>query len=179
MPVNPDIVVSTLLKDRSRLVGYAWVVVGDQHAAEDVFQDVSLAAVRKCEQIDDVAHLDRWLRHAIRLRGLELRRNRKHHALLLSPEVLDRIEEVWVSRANADTDERAEALRHCIDELTGTAREVVELRYGQGLKSGQIAEQLGKRTETVYKAITRAHAALADCIRRRLDGRPRKSGGAS
>lgn len=166
--------VSTLLKDRSRLIGYAWVVVGDQHAAEDVFQDVSLAAVRKCEQIDDAQHLDRWLRHAIRLRGLELRRNRKQHAQLLSPEVLDHLETEW-SAKSGEAGERADALRHCIAELTGTAREVVELRYGEGLKSGQIAEQLGKRTETVYKAITRAHAALAKCVRARLK---RQGGGA-
>ncbi|XAM01217.1 sigma-70 family RNA polymerase sigma factor [Phycisphaeraceae bacterium D3-23] len=175
MPISPDTVVSTLLKERSRLIGYAWVVVGDQHAAEDVFQDVSLAAVRKCEQIHDKAHLDRWLRQAIRLRGLELRRNRKRHAQLLSPEVLDHLEQEWSARASDDASDRAEALRHCIAELTGTAREVVELRYGQGLKSGQIAEQLGKRTETVYKAITRAHAALAKCVRSRLS---RQGGGA-
>ncbi|MFI4862543.1 MAG: RNA polymerase sigma factor [Phycisphaerales bacterium JB063] len=168
MPISPDIIVATLLKDRSRLIGYAWVVVGDQHVAEDVFQDVSLAAVRKCDQIKDKNHLDHWLRHAIRLRGLELRRNRKQHALLLSPDVLDHLEQEWASRPQGDAGDRADALRHCIDELTGTAREVVELRYGGGLKSGQIAEKLGKRTQTVYKAITRAHAALAKCVAMRL-----------
>ena len=50
----------------------------------------------------------------------------------------------------------------------GTAREVVTLRYGEGMKSQAIADKLGRRVETVYKAITRAHAGLKKCVERRL-----------
>jgi len=168
MAISPDIIVAALLRDRSSLIGYAWSIVGDQHAAEDVFQDVSMAAVRKCDQIEDEGHLGRWLRHAIRLRGLELRRNRKRRAMLLSPEVLDHLEDEWSSRSSSDTSDRADALRHCIDQLPPAVKEVVALRYGEGLKSGQIADKLGKQNEAVYKTITRAHASLATCVNHRL-----------
>ena len=168
MPVATDTVVQYLIQRRSRLLGYAWVIVGDEHAAEDIFQDVSMAAVRKCDQIDDGEHLDRWVRHAIRLKGLEVRRNRKDKAQLLSPEVLDIIEQTWTHTAYANESERMDALRRCIAQLQGTAREVVTLRYGEGMKSQAIADKLGRRVETVYKATTRAHAGLKECIERRL-----------
>lgn len=168
MPVPSDIVVQYLIQRRSRLLGYAWVIVADEHAAEDVFQDVSMAAVRKCDQIQDTEHLDRWVRHAIRLRGLEVRRSRAAKAQLLSPEVLDILESGWARPARGSESDRMDALRRCIAQLTDSAREVVSLRYGQGMKSQQIADTLGRRVETVYKTITRAHVTLRQCVERRI-----------
>lgn len=168
MPVPSDVVVQFLIQRRSRLLGYAWVIVADEHAAEDVFQEVSMAAVRKCDEIQDAEHLDRWVRHAIRLKGLEVRRNQAKKAQLLSPEVLDIIERDWTKPARGSESEQMDALRRCIAQLTDTAREVVSLRYGQGMKSQAIADTLGRRVDAVYKTITRAHATLRQCVERRI-----------
>lgn len=169
MPVPSDVVVQFLIQRRSRLLGYAWVIVADEHAAEDVFQEVSMAAARKCDEIQDAEHLDRWVRHAIRLKGLEVRRSRRGKAQLLSPEVLDILEKSWAGGGTATESDRMEAMRRCIGQLSGTARQVVEMRYGQGMKSQTIADTLGRRVETVYKTITRAHTALRRCIEDRLE----------
>ena len=113
LPVTPDQIIQTIIKQRSALIGYAWVVVGDADTAEDVLQDVSLAAVKKADQIIDADHLAGWLRQAIRLRGLELRRKQLSQARLIAPDVLDLLERAHQRRPNDDA-ERMAALRHCV-----------------------------------------------------------------
>ncbi|MEO0476019.1 MAG: sigma-70 family RNA polymerase sigma factor [Planctomycetota bacterium] len=167
MPVTPDQIIQTIIKQRSALIGYAWVVVGDADTAEDVLQDVSLAAVKKADQIVDADHLAGWLRQAIRLRGLELRRKQLSQARLIAPDVLDLLEKAH-QRKPADDAERMAALRDCIPNLSENAQKTLALRYGDGVKPSDIAEQTGRSLKSVYQMITRAHAALRECVRLHL-----------
>ena len=176
MPVEAEQVVKVLMQQRSQLVGYAWAVVGDPHAAEDVLQDVSMLAIRKCGEINDLDHLGGWLRHAIRLRGMDVRRSlNKGKTQLLNPEVLDALERAWAKTTDLGESERMTALRHCMDRLKGSARAIIEARYVKNLKPLQIAEDTGQRIETVYKAITRTHGALRDCIQQRMEAKGDRS----
>ena len=168
MPVTPDHIIKTIIQQRSRLIGYAWVVVGDADAAEDVLQDVSLAAVKKADQIEDETHLQGWLRQAIRLRGMELRRAKLNQARLLRPEVLDLLEQADPNALAGSDSERMAALRRCIELLGDRAQQTLAMRYGQDIKPAKIAEQTGRSLKSVYQMITRTHATLRQCVRERL-----------
>ena len=166
MPVQSDVVVRVLIQQRAELIGYAWLVVGDPDLAEDVFQEVSVAVIRKSDEIQDADHLIGWLYQAIRLQGLKARRNQSRRAQPLSHEVLEAL-------AHPDADSEAEsakqvALRECVNRLQGVTRNILEMRYGQNLKPAEIAKGTGKNIQTVYKTITRAHTALRDCVNQRL-----------
>lgn len=129
MPVQIETIVETLNQHRTSLVGYAWVVVGDAQLADDVYQDVSLAAIRKADQIDGKDHLIPWLRQAIRLRGLELRRNRSRHGTLLPPEVLDLFETAQTDLTGANETERMTSLRKCLESMPNQTKNLLKLRY--------------------------------------------------
>lgn len=175
MPVPSEIVVKVLMQQRADLIGYAWIVVGDPETAEDVFQDVSVVAIRKCDEIENDEHLIGWLYNAIRLEGLKARRNQQQARQLLRPEVLQVLEQVR-SQGHGQTQAEQEsdylpALRECINLLQGEVRKVLELRYGQNLKPAKIAKLTGKKIQTVYKTITRSHSTLRDCVEQRLSAR--------
>ena len=156
------------MQRRAALIGYAWVVVGDAELAEDVFQEVSVVAIRKGDEIEDADHLVGWLHKAVRLEGLKARRKRAAGHTLLSPEVIELIEH---ARPDASFDEESanmSALRECIKSIQGAPRAMIEMRYGQNLKPAQIAKQTNKKIQTVYKTITRAHSLLRDCVKDRL-----------
>ena len=175
MPVRIEDIVETLHHHRSALIGYAWVVVGDAQLADDVFQDVSLAAIGKADEIIDTERIVPWLRQAIRLRGLEVRRNRGRHAAFLSPEVLDLFEHVDSEMARANESDRMASLRQCMEGMPKHSRDLLSLRYERDMKPGEIAKKVGKSDQAVYKAIKRIHVALAECVKERL----RSIGGAS
>ena len=168
MPVSSDIILETLNRHRLDLTGYAWVVVGDPQLAEDVYQDILLIAIKKADQIDSEQHILPWLRNAIRLRGLEIRRNRSRHASLLDPEVLDLLEATANTQSAVSESRQMESLRVCVDALPVKSRDLLGLRYSHDLKPAEIAEKSGKSHAAVYKSINRIHLLLKDCVKRRL-----------
>ena len=71
-------------------------------------------------------------------------------------------------RDTSDMSLRADALRKCLDGLTDKARATIRMRYFEGLRGKQVAEKLGRKPETVYKALQRIYVTLADCIEKKL-----------
>ena len=174
MPITTDQLLKTIMDERQKLHGYAWIVVGDPSAAEDVVQEACLQAVKNAETINDEQHLKAWLRESIRIRGMAARRKRMDQATQLSQQVLDLLAQTSTNQTNEDHNKRMDALRHCIDLLGDTSRDTLALRYGKGMKPAEIAEKTGRPLSAVYKMITRSHAALRNCILDRLS----KKGGA-
>ena len=169
MPTEIDDLVRLALRERPRLIAYATVILADEHAAEDVFQDVLVLAMQKAEEIQSPEHLMGWLRLAARNRSMDLRRSRQQHACVLDPAVLDVLEQSWSRLDDSDTSVRAEALRKCVDQLPPKARKVLELRYVRNLSGQQLADRLGRKLNTAYVAVSRIHRMLHECIKARLE----------
>jgi RNA polymerase sigma-70 factor (ECF subfamily) len=162
------LVVRTLLRDRTKLLAYVGVIVRDEHVAEDILQEVSLLAVRKHAQIADERHLLAWLRQAGRQLALQTLRNQRRRPKMLDQAVLDALEGHWMAQDTVQTSDRMDALRHCIEKLNDYPRRLIELRYGEGLNGAELARRVGRKVETIYVALSRAHQSLAQCVRRQL-----------
>ena len=145
------------------VVRIAQGVVGDSHAAEDVAQDVFIAAQRRFSEPDGSAHATAWVRLAAvhtglnHIRGGRRRDSRqlRSGALLASPGpeevVLDRESQVSVR----------EALAH-IPRRSAT---VLVLRYS-GLSYGEVASAMGIGIGQVGTMLRRAEAAMRKEIER-------------
>ncbi|MEM9346431.1 MAG: sigma-70 family RNA polymerase sigma factor [Planctomycetota bacterium] len=168
MPVSIDLVVEALSKHRISLLSYAWVVVGDAQLADDVVQDISLLAIKKVDQIKEPSHILPWLRHSVRLRGLEVRRLRNRQAMLLDSDVLDVLGGVRTSLDRYSESDKMQSLRQCYEKLPAKSRGLLKLRYTDGCKPAEIAEQTQKTRDAVYKSLQSVHGLLKKCIKDRL-----------
>lgn len=164
MAIDQDLLLRTLLAERNKLLGYIGTIIPDDHLAEDIFQEVSVAAVRKQDQIESAAHLMGWLRKAARVSALEMRRNRSVHPMVFDTAVLDALEEQWHSGDEEASSDQMEMLRKCLQKLGGYPRQLIDLRYGQGISGAALAERVGRKVQTVYVALSRAHRSLAHCV---------------
>ena len=164
MPVDPATITTTLLRDRAKLLAYIGAIVRDHHVAEDVLQEVSLLAIEKAEQIKDADTLIPWLRVAARYRALKAIDRQGKHVQLMDAQLLDLMEPHWQEADRLSSQELSKALHACIAKLAPQAQKLVELRYGVGLAMKEIADKLGRKTDTLYKNFTRIHAALARCM---------------
>ena len=153
-----------LLGRRSSLCGLMWAVVRDHHAAEDLFQDLVVKALGRREQFDDEEYLTAWARVAARNAALDVVRKEKRRRNLLDGAALEALSE----DGPTDTGDRGEALRACLGRLPERTREILEDRYGQGLTAVEVAGRLGKKVDSVYQTLSRAHRSLRECIERRL-----------
>jgi RNA polymerase sigma factor (sigma-70 family) len=168
MAITGEQLMGVLLRDRETLFSYCWSILRNDELAEEVFQEVCTLAVQKSQTIVDERHLAGWLRQAARRKAFESLRARARAPQLLDDELLDLLETDWRRWDQTPSAALMDSLRHCMDRLGDAARQLIDLRYGQGLKSGEIARQLNRQTQTVYVALSRIHARLAKCIRFRL-----------
>ena len=88
------------------------------------------------------------------------------HARRLSNEVLELIADEALAQSDL-LEERRTALHTCLKKLTTTDRELVAACYSdQGCSFQQVAEQLRRPANTVYKALQRIRRSLRECINR-------------
>lgn len=169
MPVAPSLIVSTLMSEHARLVAYINIIVRDEHLAEDILQTVAIAAIEKADTITDADHLGGWLRHAARLEARHVLRQTRRESQFIDDSVLDMLEAEFENASNTRASHQTAALNECLSLVEGYPRRVLEMRYRDGLTSSQIAEQMDKRADAIYRVLTRVRAQLRDCIEARLD----------
>lgn len=62
-------------------------------------------------------------------------------------------------------------LNHCLEELSPTARKLMDLRYGERVPVQEIAERLGRTASSVSVSLFRLRNALATCLGSEVIGR--------
>ncbi len=137
------------------VVRLAASVLGDVHAAQDVAQEVFLAAHQRFR--GDVERAPGWVRVAAVHASLNVargnRRRERRHILSVSPESVPGPEDAVV--ANEDRAELAAAL----SRLPERPAMVLVLRHG-GMSYVEIAEVLGVKVGQVGTVLRRAEATL-------------------
>jgi len=168
--VDQQTAMRLLMAERDRLFAYAWSIVRDVHTAEDVFQEVAVLAIERHDQMREPEHLLAWSRNVTRIKSLEALRKRGKQPAVLSEQTLELLDQDWRRQHEQPAGDLMDALHDCIERLPPNARKLVSMRYIEGLTSGRIAEVLQRNTDTVYKALSRAHRALAECVRHPMTG---------
>lgn len=170
MGMEPDAVVQLLLKERVRVVAAATAIVRDVHAADDLFQQVVLAALEHRSSIKGTDHLLAWALRTARHRAIDLARRKQLRPL--STEVLDLIEAEWGDPAGVGAPEQVEALRRCVNRLGTPARDLLHMKYFEGLTAITIAGRLRRTADAVYQSLSRLHRSLRDCVEREMTRPP-------
>lgn len=171
MAVDRNLVIKSLLTDRVGLFSYIWTIVGDEHLAEDVFQEVSMLAIDKADQIKAAGALGVWIRRSARNLALQALRRRGRDRHVFDEALLDQLDADWRAQDRRDAGKAVDALRDCLKKLTPRAQRVVRLRYVDGLTGQRLADALDRSLTAAYIAVSRANKTLADCVRRTLGDR--------
>jgi RNA polymerase sigma-70 factor, ECF subfamily len=165
---GPARVARLLMRHRGVLFAYLIAALRNPHDAEDLLQDVSLAATSSWSQYDPETPFLPWAREIARRRVLDFAGRRARRPALLDPEVLARLE-VAAARLDPETLEpRRFALRSCLEKLGAHTRQILELRYDERLDVDAIAARAGRTLQATYAILKRAKEALRDCVARRL-----------
>jgi RNA polymerase sigma-70 factor (ECF subfamily) len=167
MMIDQESLMILLLRERVKLLAYIRAIVRDEHLAEDVYQDVAVLALRKREEINDQRHFLAWMRLTSRHRALKVLEQRRHQ-VLLDESLLDLLDEQWVEHDERPSADLTEALRLCLERLTPRARNLIRLRYAEGISGERLAAGVDRSLNAVYVSLSRIHRSLGECIRRRL-----------
>ncbi len=168
MPIAQDQLIRLLIAERSKVLAYIRSIVRREHLAEDVFQDVSMLAIRKQDEIQDELHFLKWIRKASRLEALNALRRTRARELSLDDKVLDDLESQWEHYDDESGTRVSEALDQCLAALPPAAQRIIRERYESGRSVTDLAKLMGRQVDSLYVAISRIYRALSDCLVRRL-----------
>lgn len=168
--LDQETAVRGLLTQEPLLLGFIRAIVGSRQTAEDIFQDLMVLVMRKHAEIPNAEALPGWARRAARFLALKALEKRARERPTMDEELVDLLERTWSDEGDPAPDPYLAALTACRDRLPDHARELLALRYEQGIPGEQIAARLGRPLNTVYVTISRLHRTLEACIRARLKG---------
>jgi RNA polymerase sigma-70 factor (ECF subfamily) len=150
---------------RTMLKAYILSIVRDAHLAEDTLQDVTLVIARSWAQFDPGQPFERWARGiAWRVALANLRKYRRP-VVELDEDVLEQVgAEVDRLGDEAELEDRKQALRQCIEQLSPVNQALIRERYFEERSYDDIAARSGRSLGALYVAFTRIHTALARCV---------------
>jgi RNA polymerase sigma-70 factor, ECF subfamily len=166
MSLSIDTAVQVLLRRRLRIVAVAVAIVRDVDAGDDIFQQVVLAALQHMAEIRDEEHLLAWAVRVARQRAVDWARRKQVQTL--PAELLDLLESTWGDPAEAGPSDQVEALRRCVGKLEEPARELLRLKYHDGLPTPELASRLHCSADAIYQTLSRVHRLLRHCVHRQL-----------
>jgi RNA polymerase sigma-70 factor (ECF subfamily) len=173
LPADPLWAKGVIEQNYRWLLAYAFAATGDESLGRDIVQETFKIAYQKRQEYQASHPFGAWLRGIARNLIRRDAEKRPRSARVMSLEVLEQIESpAAVLEAalveSAYEDSRTGALRACLAQLQGKARDLLELRYGQNLSLKQLAERSGIGLSGVGMALQRARSAVSLCMRKRL-----------
>ena len=150
--------------------GYVGRLAPDPVTADDLAQEVFLAALRSLDRIDPQLGVRGYLlgvaRNLVRgawrdrLRSRELSGERLFEVLTARPESVE------------GSDRRLGALEDCLRRLPARMQEVIQRHYRDEERCDEIAGRMGTRAGNVRSILTRSRQALRACLQAKLSGAP-------
>jgi RNA polymerase sigma-70 factor (ECF subfamily) len=155
-----------------RVYGYLRRMLGEDHLAEDVTQDVFMHIQRSIHTYDPARAPGPWLFTIATNKLRDHWRSRRHRDLQLVTTIDDEERRIE-PKAREDgplpalqTAELSRELSRAIDSLSPAMRETLVLRYFEGLSFEEIGERIGRNEAAVRKRYSRALADLRESLAR-------------
>ena len=135
------------------MVALAHSVLGDKHLAEDTAQETFAKACSKLKQLKNKNKFAFWLSKICRNTAMDLVRRKEKHLSLENVAL--------VAEERGEEDKLIGAVKEAIDKLNSSLREVVFLRYYDGMTYERISLVLGISKQAINGRLRRAKKKIA------------------
>ncbi|GIX05348.1 MAG: DNA-directed RNA polymerase sigma-70 factor [Planctomycetaceae bacterium] len=159
--------VEQFVKAQRRLYLFILAQVPSPQVAEEILQNANLVIWSKYRQFQPGTNFLAWCFQIAQYEILKERTRTRRERLLFSSEFLETISRE-LHECVEDLEQRRLALQECLQKLKPRDRQLIEQRYAPGESGRQLAEKLGRPSNSVYQSLGRIRRALWECIRRRL-----------
>ncbi len=126
-----ELLIRLLSRHQEELFRYIFALVPHEEDARDVLQETSVALCRKFAEYDPDKPFLAWAYRFAYLEVLKQRQRNQRRALLLSPELIERLAREREQHEPV-LQARLQALEHCLAELSPADQELIGRRYGGG-----------------------------------------------
>jgi len=135
--------------------------------ADDVMQETAAVLWRKFQSFEEGTNFAAWSFKVARLQVLDFYKKQRRRQALLSDDTLHKLVEQSAKQANHVND-RHLALEDCLRKLKERDQELIRLRYQPDVTTRDVATEVNRSVDAIYKALNRIHAQLLSCIQRQI-----------
>ncbi len=139
------------------MVAIAHSVLGDRHLAEDAAQQAFAKAALKLPQLKKESRFAGWLAAICRNLAKDMARRTEN---------LHTTDDLSMIAAKSREDDTTETVREAVSKLSASSRELIFLRYYDGMSYEQISSVLGISEQAISGRLRRAKKKMADYLRR-------------
>ena len=161
--VERDRIRGVVQDHQSALIRYAASILGGTEQAKDIVQEVLLKLCRQRWR-DVEGHLDSWLFRVTRNQALDALRKEKRMSLFEKTETMETLARVGeIAAAETRKSETIRSLLELVEQLPGRDKEIVTLKFQQGLSYREISDVTGLTVSNVGYVL---HHALKELKQR-------------
>lgn len=153
---------------QARLRGFLACYVESPHDVYDIAQDAFLDAFRKLDSFDMDKDFYPWLRGICRHRMLNHFRARRTRRSSPQAVVDEALAELACRQEEETGGERIEALERCLQGLEDRQRDLLKLRYTEGVAVKDLAQRFERSATAVSMQLHRLRTLLMECMAQRL-----------
>lgn len=158
------------LTGRHQLLGFIHGLVRDLDVAEEILQEVWIRLADAVERGIEIRQPEPWCRGVAKNLILHHFRDKRTAKVTADSRFIELADQAFAEYADpADGDlwtVRREVLFRCIEQLPERSREILQMKYVQGMKVADIARRKGRTLDAVMKALSRIRQILGDCVER-------------
>lgn len=154
-------------KSQPIVAAFVSASVSNEHDAEDLVQQVALAAAKDFDKYDPATPFLRWAIAIARNRILNYRRQATTGKIVFNSETIESLAQA-AERYPYESSDLLDALRACLKLVKGRASQILEMRYMHIMKPDKIARRLSMTVNAVTVQLHRTRRALEQCINSKL-----------
>jgi RNA polymerase sigma-70 factor (ECF subfamily) len=164
--------IAQIVRDHQGLIrGYVARLAPDPVTADDLAQEVFLAALRSLDRVDPQRGIRDYLLGIARNQARLAWRGRMKGKEISGDDLFAAIAaRCPIHESEPPSDKRLSALQECLKGLAPKALEVVLRHYREDERCEEISEKFGTTAGNVRSILTRARQTLRECIRVRMEG---------
>ena len=167
-PISTERLAALWVQAQPKVAGFVSALVREEHLADDILQNVAMITVRKRTEYDPSKPFIGWVIQIAKYEVLAQRRDLSRQRVQFNDVLIEQVAAAYQESAQA-LDARRDALSKCMQEIRTSDKELLRLRYADGMNVTKIAARLGKSAANARMMLTRVRRALRACIERRLE----------
>jgi RNA polymerase sigma-70 factor (ECF subfamily) len=157
-----------LLARHERALGaYVMTMVPHPHDADDILQEAKVVMWRHFGKFETGTNFGAWARKIAFHQVLAHRKRRQRDRLDFSDDFIRAVADE-AEHSAAHLERREHALQDCVSQLPVEHREVVRLRYHEGLPLEELESRLGRTVCAIYRQLSRVRQVLHECVSKKL-----------
>lgn len=166
-PDRAEEFVFLLARHERQLGAYVMTMVPHPQDSDDILQEAKVVMWRSFAKFEPGTNFGAWARKIAFHQVLAHRKRKQRDRLDFSDEFISAVS--GEAEASAEhLERRARLLHDCLAKLPPDQREVLHLRYHEGLSIDDMAAKLSRTVCALYRLLSRIRQSLQECVTKSL-----------